>query len=109
VRENHILYFRPSAEARGQVNVRVADGRWGGIWNVEPDSFELYDVREDPGETVDLAARRPEVARRLRASAERWMETRPKLEGAGPQESSPVFENLARDARERLRSLGYIQ
>ena len=38
-----------------------------------PDApFELYDLLDDPGETTDLAGRRPEVVERLTADYDRW-------------------------------------
>ena len=40
-----------------------------------PDApFELYDLLDDPGETADLAARRPDVVERLTAAYDRWFE-----------------------------------
>ena len=36
--------------------------------------LELYDLLEDPGETVDLASQRPEEVRRLKESYDRWFE-----------------------------------
>jgi arylsulfatase A-like enzyme len=37
-----------------------------------PERTELYDLAQDPGETTDLAARRPADARRLRRLIETW-------------------------------------
>ena len=40
-----------------------------------PDArFELYDLLEDPGETADLAAGRPDVVERLTAAYDRWFD-----------------------------------
>ena len=36
--------------------------------------FELYDLLEDPGETNDLAAQRPDVVERLTAAYDRWFD-----------------------------------
>jgi arylsulfatase A-like enzyme len=36
------------------------------------DGRELYDLLADPGETRDVAAERPEIARKLRAQTEAW-------------------------------------
>jgi arylsulfatase A-like enzyme len=57
---------------------------------------ELYDLREDPGETRDVAALHPEVAAKLRAALDEW---RPP--------SQPV-EPLDPEVEESLRSLGYL-
>ena len=37
--------------------------------------FELYDLSEDPSETTDLAASRPDIAARLRAEFLKWNDT----------------------------------
>ena len=36
--------------------------------------FELYDLREDPGEETDLSERRPGVVERLKASYDAWLQ-----------------------------------
>ncbi|MCY4119373.1 MAG: hypothetical protein OXG72_00420, partial [Acidobacteria bacterium] len=39
-----------------------------------PDApLELYDLIEDPGETTDLSARRPDVVERLTTAYDRWL------------------------------------
>ncbi len=70
-------------------------GRWKLVVGVEP---ELYDLREDPGELHDLAARRPEVVARLEAERRRL------AEGAA------AGDRLALDAETRaaLAALGYV-
>jgi arylsulfatase A-like enzyme len=37
--------------------------------------FELYDLQADPGEQTDLAARHPDIVRRLRADYDRWFDS----------------------------------
>lgn len=74
------------------------------VWN----RAELYDLALDPGETRDLAAERPDDVARGRAlldqHAAESAELRRRLGlGAGRQAG---FDDAARD---RLRSLGYIQ
>jgi choline-sulfatase len=61
---------------------------------------ELYDIADDPGETRDLSASRPEVAARLADALERAMAS----EGDQHSRRGPD-----REAAERLRALGYVQ
>ena len=52
--------------------VRTSD--WKLIWNWNPDSqqqsWELYNLREDPGELKNVFAAQPLVANRLKAALE---------------------------------------
>jgi arylsulfatase A-like enzyme len=72
----------------------------------EEGRFELYNVREDPGERRDLSGREPVRTRQLRAALAEW-HSRTKavatsFRGRGNAELSP-------ESLERLRSLGYIR
>ncbi|HEY8503019.1 MAG TPA: arylsulfatase [Gemmataceae bacterium] len=72
---------------RGDVPVRyhhfmIRDGRWKLLhpsgfgretFEGEP-RFELYDLAEDPGETKNLIAEKPEVAARLKRAYEQWFD-----------------------------------
>ena len=40
---------------------------------VEPDRWELYDLVADPAETTDIAAKHPQIVKRMRADLERWL------------------------------------
>jgi len=66
-------------------------------------SYELYDRRSDPGETVDVAADHPDVVARL--SRELWRICGERRLTAAA--ALPTLDLNARD-RERLRSLGYV-
>jgi len=102
VRINRKKYFRPAHEARGDLNVVARQGRWKSIWNVEPDSVELYDLAADPGERADVAAREPERAAAMRDASEAWWQAcRATADGAGRRET------LTPEMLERLRALGY--
>lgn len=63
---------------------------------------ELYDLRTDPGELVDVHAREPDLVRRLRAVALEVLERRVHLPGATT--TSPEAEAF----RESLKSAGYL-
>jgi arylsulfatase A-like enzyme len=87
--------------------VAVREGDWKLIWPLGEDhpllsgAPELYDLRRDPGETQDLAAREPERVAALRAHVERWIARGPIERGNLP--------HLDPEAVERLRALGYLQ
>ncbi|RPJ63249.1 MAG: tetratricopeptide repeat protein, partial [Acidobacteria bacterium] len=59
---------------------------------------ELYDLRNDPGESRNLAPDRPQVAKAARAALDRL------LAGAGRQEPARV----AAEDLQRLQALGYV-
>ncbi len=61
--------------------------------------FELYNLRDDPGETRNLAAGNPEEVRRLRKELAGWMR-RARAEG-GEEEVNGENERA-------LRALGYV-
>ena len=52
----------------------TGDGRYKLIYLLSERRFELYDLREDPGEQRDLYRSRPELARRLRTRLIDWIE-----------------------------------
>jgi len=62
------------------------------------DRVELYDLRDDPRQETDLAARHPDATAALRDELRRL------TEGAGRAGSGPDAAQL-----EQLRSLGYVQ
>ena len=74
------------------------------------DQLQLYDLAADPQERNDLAARRPELARELRALLEEWAAgfpssytvMRPLLE------SKPGQDELDEDI-EQLKAIGYLE
>lgn len=100
MRINRMYYDGPHRSRRGDLNVAVVEGRWKAIWNVEPDTVELYDRTSDPGDSKDLAGARPELARRLRDVAAQ------SLVGGGDGHSMDA--DLDSESLEQLRELGYI-
>jgi arylsulfatase A-like enzyme len=62
------LFWRVSMATRQQRSVRSGD------WKLLVDGTiqMLFDVRRDPGERNDLAARHPEIVRKLQAQIEAW-------------------------------------
>lgn len=103
IRRNRKKYFRPWKETRGDHNLVVRDGRWKAIWNVEPDTIELYDLAADPGESRNLHAIHPDVATRLRGRARDYLERcSARRAKTGPPGT------ISDEALERLRALGYV-
>ena len=43
----------------------IRDKRWKLHWYIYKDSYELYDLKNDPMETTDLSSKEPEVLKRL--------------------------------------------
>ena len=71
---------------------------WRLVWSAYGDTHELYDLRRDPGERRNLAARRPDLVMALRAE----MDAHP-----------PVWRRTAAArgadrSLDRLRALGYV-
>jgi arylsulfatase A-like enzyme len=57
--------------------VAVRDGDWKLLVSADGTGPELYDLAADPNEARDLAATRPDVARRLTALAVAWRKSLP--------------------------------
>ena len=73
--------------------------QWRLVWSGLGDTYELYDLENDPGELDNLADRRPVIVERLA----RMMESAV----TDWDEGSP--ERRSEKALERLRSLGYVR
>ena len=105
VRANEQSYYRAWKEDRGDTNVVVRQAQWKGIWNIEPDTMELYDLDADPAERVNIGHEQLEVVAGLRAHAKSW------LSGCGEQFQPPIEldnDELDPDTIETLRSMGYF-
>ncbi|MCZ6782824.1 MAG: sulfatase [Proteobacteria bacterium] len=108
VRINRRNYYRPAKEQRGDFNVSVVEGRWKGIWNIEPDSFELFDTEADPGERRDVASEHREVANRLQQATVEWLHARPELDAGQGSTGDDRLDHLSPETLDRLRALGYV-
>lgn len=109
--KNHVSAFSEAGITRGidgvAVNIQarsVIDGDWKLIYEESElkDSYELYNLRIDPGETVNLVETEEERFQALKTELERWMKRpRPAI----------TAEKLSLDERtkKRLKSLGYLQ
>ncbi len=89
---------------RGRLRMIRRDG-WKLILTPAPDGddrLELYYLREDPQELVNLVEEQPELVQSLLAELRLWM-------GADRGSGDAAETTVDQAAIERLRSLGYIQ
>jgi arylsulfatase A-like enzyme len=81
----------------------VADGRFKLIQDLGGEAFWLYDLQQDPGETRDVLAAERRTFHRLREALGGWLA---RTEGQGRADESL---RKAKEAEEKLRSLGYLE
>jgi arylsulfatase A-like enzyme len=81
----------------------ASDERYKLIHDLATDTWELYDLKADPGETKDTLARERRSFFRLRESLTAWLA---KTEGVGSESESV---RKASEAEKKLRSLGYLE
>ena len=100
---------RDALDARPLILHRFENGQhlWGAIlgrWKLieGPEGALLYDVQADPGETVDLHEREPEVAARLAAAIQAHRER-----GSRPL-STRTHVEIDDELLRRLREAGYV-
>lgn len=77
----------------------VRDGRWKLMWTYDKGGYELYDLVDDPGETRDLAATRPDVVARLSFELARWVEENRSHRPGAPERRGPSVLLETRPAR----------
>jgi arylsulfatase A-like enzyme len=106
MRMNIVKYYRPWKESRGDINVVVRQGSFKGIWNVEPETFELYDLSSDPGERTNIADAHPDQVATMREYADEWL--RECLAASPGGEDTVDLEGLDEETLKNLRALGYI-
>ena len=68
-RSRALYWHVPHYRNRGPQSA-VRDGDWKLVHNLEPDTYELYDLANDPGEANDLAAQQPDKTKELAAQLE---------------------------------------
>lgn len=74
---NSTSFAYPKDPKHRSPNVAVRDGRWKLLVNADGSGAELYDLDKDAGEATDLAAKQPDVAKRLRENALAWRKSLP--------------------------------
>jgi arylsulfatase A-like enzyme len=85
----------------------ITGRRWKLAW-IDDEHVQLYDLLNDPGETRNLIAERPEVAADLKRQLLVWMK-----ESAAaamvPRSETVDLNRLEGEVQDRLRTLGYIK
>ncbi|GAB3687908.1 hypothetical protein GCM10028857_21500 [Salinarchaeum chitinilyticum] len=76
---------------------------WKCFWRVRDGEVELYDLEEDPEETNDVSAQRPEVVERFKGELESY------LEAAEATDIDLPEPTVSSETKGRLRDLGYVE
>jgi arylsulfatase A-like enzyme len=58
-------------------NVAIRDGKWKLLVNADGSDVQLYDLDADHDETINVADKNPEVAKRLKDMALKWRKSLP--------------------------------
>ena len=93
--------------------ISVRDERWKLIMAPNPVDqalmhhglYQLYDLTTDPGETKDLYALQPKVAKRLREELRTWARS---WVTKAYSEPSRQREQVDDEVRKQLKALGYL-
>lgn len=104
MRVNVTNYYKKWREARGDVNIALRLGNWKGIWNVQPDTFELYDLVSDPRETSNRAGEHPAIVERLLNHARLWLDDC-RSRSRDADDAGPLDE----ETRKSLNAIGYVE
>jgi arylsulfatase A-like enzyme len=100
---------------RGAARIALRDGRYkyiaaidqapreGELLGPSVPRAQLYDLHADPGETVNLARKRPSLARKFALPLASW------FNGLGGPPVEVKSDELDPKLRERLKALGYIE
>ena len=74
---NDKSFAYPKDDTHRSPNVAVRDGDWKLLVNADGSRAELYDLAADPKEAKNLAASKPDVAKRLTDAALKWRKSLP--------------------------------
>lgn len=96
-----VFWHFPCYIGRGEPTSAMRAGDWKLIEKFADQSLELYNLRDDPGETRNLAAEQRDTARRLTAQLEAWQVS---LDAPQPSAANPAFDPAA--VRQRGRQGG---
>ena len=80
-------------------------GRYKLMWFANKRRPELYDLRRDPTEQVDLASLEPETARALEQVLRDWESSHRPRASRQPQRSGESHQELLR----QMKVLGYVE
>ena len=82
----------------------VRDGQWKGIWNVELETAELYDLEQDPAERDEVSRDHPQQTVERISGAGDWLAACRALDGQRGE-----IQQYDEESLEQLRSLGYLE
>ncbi|HEX9635894.1 MAG TPA: sulfatase [Acidobacteriota bacterium] len=102
-------HFPRYAYAKGDWRYAVRSERWKLIYTPRSGRSELYDLRSDAAETLNLAPLYPGLTQELKEAILRFVSEslqRHDLLLSGPARSTEI--QLDEDSRQRLRALGYV-
>lgn len=94
--------FAEGAKLRQQ---KLQDAVWSLIASDGFQSFELFDLRSDPGETRNLWQERPQAGERMR----RALAARIRANRSHPDRVEPQVRALDEDVVDELKALGYLR
>lgn len=99
-------FYRPWKETRGDRNVAFCtpDSRYKGIYNVDLDNVELYDLTTDPHEQKNLASapEHADLVKLFYSYAKRWWEQ------CGQGSTGAEMGTIDAESRRSLEALGYL-
>jgi arylsulfatase A-like enzyme len=75
---------------------------WKCLWHVAENEFELYNLSEDPKETVDVSSKHPNVVERLKNEMEKYRDAADATDA-----ELPDIEDSEK-TKQRLADLGYV-
>jgi arylsulfatase A len=84
-----MFFHFPAYIGQGEPSAAIRDGDWKLLRLYESQRDELYNLADDPGETTDLTATRPEVAARLAGLLEKWQAS---LDAPIPGGANPAYD-----------------
>ena len=87
--------------AQGPFNMSLNYGDWKVIYNDTLNTYSLYDLSSDPGETRDLWLEDPAMQAELRDRMEQYIDTAKEIERRASEDLDP-------DTLRRLKALGYL-
>jgi arylsulfatase A-like enzyme len=104
-RDTFYWHYPHYSNQGGRPGAAIRQGDWKLIRWYEDDSTELYNLREDPGEKVNLAEKEETVAQDLNRKLKAWLDSMPvEMPISNPDyDEERETEGLAEAIREQLR------
>jgi len=99
---NKIYAFSEICDGEGLDLKSIRTEEWKLIHNLNTNKYELYNLKNNPEETINLVEIQKEQFESLKTELEEWMD-RPK------PNIIPLTSSLEAETKKRLKSLGYLQ